>query len=50
LIKKFNDSIPVARAYDFFDKLRDVINRRNKLVSLKEHILRRLIEKNRKIY
>ena len=45
LIKKFNDSIPVARAYDFFDKLRDVINRRNKLVSLKEHILRRLIEK-----
>ena len=45
LIKKFNDSIPVARAYDFFDKIRDMINRRNKLVSLKEHILRRIIEK-----
>ena len=43
--KRFKESIPVARAYDFFDKLRDMINRRNKLVSLKEHILRRLIEK-----
>ena len=45
ITKRFKDAIPVARAYDFFDKLRDVVNRRNKFSVLKDKTLIKLIEK-----
>ena len=45
LCKKLTDSIPVARTYDFFDKLRDLANRRNKMYGLRTELLTRLIDK-----
>ena len=33
ITKRFNDSIPVARAYDFFDKIREEARRRNEVTT-----------------
>ena len=43
LTKQLLDSIPVARAYDFFDKLKDLDRRRRDLSNYKINILRRII-------
>ena len=43
--KRVTDAVPVARAYDFFDKLRDIIDRKNKLSGLKDDLLRKLVDK-----
>ena len=45
LTKKLLDSIPVARAYDFFDKFKDLINRKNKYSKIRTDILYRIIDK-----
>ena len=44
LIKQLLDSIPVARAYDFFDKLKDLNNRKNKLNKIRDDILIKIIQ------
>ena len=43
LTKKLLDSIPVARAYDFFDKLRDLDRKRRDMSNYKNNLLRRRI-------
>ena len=45
LIKKVEDSIPVARAYNFFDRLRNLDEYRKNLLNLKNNLLRKLIKK-----
>jgi hypothetical protein len=45
ITKKIADAIPVARAYDFFDKLRNLINGRNKLAALKQELLIKIIDR-----
>ena len=45
LIKKVEDSIPVARAYNFFDRLRNLNEYRKNLLNLKNNLLRKLIKK-----
>jgi len=42
ITKQLLDSIPVARAYDFFDKLRELDRKRRDLSNYKINILRRL--------
>ena len=36
LTKKINDAIPVARAYDFFDKFRELVNLKTKFQQIKQ--------------
>ena len=43
LTKQLLDSIPVARAYDFLDKLKDLSNRKNKLYGLRKDLLKKII-------
>ena len=43
LTKQFLDSIPVARAYDFLDKLRDLYNNKNKLYGIRNELLIKII-------
>ena len=43
--KRFKESIPVARAYDFFDKLKDIIERRKKIHIMQEDVLIKIIDK-----
>ena len=43
--KKFTDSIPVARAVDFFDRLRNLDKYRRNLLELKNNLLNKLIRK-----
>ena len=45
IIKKLLDSIPVARAYDFLDKFKDFVNKKNKFNKIRTDILRKNIEK-----
>jgi hypothetical protein len=44
IVKRFKDAIPVARAYDFFDKLREIVIRRNKSEETKTHLLIKIID------
>ena len=43
LTKQVLHSIPVARAYDFFDKLRDLYNRKNKSFEIRNDTLTKII-------
>ena len=43
LTKQLLDSIPVARAYDFFDKLKDFYDRKNKFNSIRKEIITKII-------
>ena len=43
IIKRLLDSIPVARAYDFFDKLRDLYIQKNKFYGIRKDILNKII-------
>ena len=45
LIKQLLDSIPVARAYDFFDKLKDLDRRRRDLSNYQINILTKILNK-----
>ena len=45
ITKRITDAVPVARAYNFFDKLRDIVNKKNRLAGLKAEILTKLIER-----
>jgi hypothetical protein len=45
IAKKILNSIPVARAYDFLDKFKDFVNRRNKFSKIRKDILRKIIIK-----
>ena len=47
--KQILDSIPVARAYDFFDKLRDLYKRKIKFDGIREDTIKK-IHINTKIY
>ena len=50
ITKKFNDSIPIARALDFFKSLRNLDRRRRDLMNFKNNILRRMTIKLNKRY
>ena len=43
LTKQLLDSIPVARAYDFFDKLKEFYDRKNKFNSIRKEIITKII-------
>ena len=43
LIIKLRESIPVARAYDFFKRLRNLDNYRKNLMDLKNNLIKKLI-------
>ena len=43
ITKQVLDSIPVARAYDFFDKLRDLYNQKNKFDRIRKDVLIKII-------
>ena len=43
LTKQLLDSIPVARAYDFFDKLKDLVKRKNQFDGIRKDILKKII-------
>ena len=43
LTKQFLHSIPVARAYKFFDKLRELYNKKNKYYEIRKEILTKII-------
>jgi hypothetical protein len=43
--KRITHAVPVARAYDFFDKFRDYVNRRNKIYDLRKEVLNKIIER-----
>ena len=43
LIKQLLDSISVARAYDFFDKLKDLVKRKNQFDGIRKDILKKII-------
>ena len=45
LMKKLKDSIPVARAYNFFDKLRNLDRYRKNILDLKNNLLKKLLRK-----
>ena len=45
IIKRFKEAVPVARVFDFFDKLKDTYTRRNKFEEVKTNILIRIIDK-----
>ena len=45
LIKQINDTIPVARVYNFFDRLRNLDKYRKNLLDLKKNLLKKLIKK-----
>ena len=45
LTKQLLDSIPVARAYDFLNKLKDLANRKNLLTKLKTDVIKKLTRK-----
>ena len=45
ITKRLLDSIPVARAYDFLDKFKDFVNKRNKFSKIRGDILRKIIRK-----
>ena len=44
IIKRFREAVPVARAFDFFDKLREVVTRRTKSEETKTHLLIKIID------
>ena len=44
ITKRFNDSIPVARAYDFFKILKNIHKYRKNLLDLKYNLIRKLIK------
>ena len=50
LTKQVLNSIPVARAYDFFDKLKDLERKRRDLSNYKINVLRRIIVSITKYY
>ena len=43
--KRVTDTVPVARAYDFFDKVRDLINRRSKETIRRDELLIKIIDR-----
>ena len=43
IIKQFNDSIPIARALEFFKSLKDLEKRRRDLMNFKKNLLRRIV-------
>ena len=45
MTKRLLNSIPVARAYDFLDKFKDFVNKRNKFSKIRIDILKRIITK-----
>jgi hypothetical protein len=45
LIKRFKEAVPIARTFDFFDKLKAVFTRRNKSEETKTHLLIKIIDK-----
>ena len=50
LTKQLLDSIPVARAYDFFDKLKDLDRKRRDMSNYKNNLIRRRIIITTKYY
>ena len=46
--KQILDSIPVARAYDFFDKLRDLYKRKIKFDGIREDTIKKIITSTQK--
>jgi len=47
LTKKITDSVPVARLFDFFDRLRNIEKYRKNLLDLKYNLLSKLVKKNK---
>ena len=43
ITKKLLHSIPVARAYDFLNKFRDLYNKKNKYYEIRKEILTKII-------
>ena len=43
LTKQYIHSIPIARAYDFFDKLKDLIKRKNQFYGIRKNLITKLI-------
>ena len=45
ITKRLKYAINVARATDFYNKLKDIVNRKNKLSELQEETLKKIIER-----